>query len=147
MPIQFPLALKPVARSRERGLADDAGLPYHPAILIIDAAGRRVTDVAPDADDIRAGRIITDPHVLVSRATQVVAWLQDIHSRLSAWADALGDRPEKSLGQLRARVLKRHDAAVSILAALQEAVQSWRSTDAITAGGESMGINDGALEH
>lgn len=29
--IQFPLSLRPVVRSRERGAAEGASMPYHPA--------------------------------------------------------------------------------------------------------------------
>jgi hypothetical protein len=52
------------------------------------------------------------------------------------------------LAPLRERVLRRHDTAVALLASLQEAVQSWRSTEAITAtDGTVVRIDDAGLEH
>jgi hypothetical protein len=92
--IQFPLSLRPVVRSRERGVAEGASMPYHPAIWIVDSTGRRVMDIAPDPDDIRAGRVTRDPHQLVSRASQTVTWLQEIHDRLRAWTDPLDCPPD-----------------------------------------------------
>lgn len=89
--IRFPLALSPVVRSREGGLPDGGHLPYHPVIVIVDAEGRRVADIGPDADDVRAGRAVTDPHQLVARAARVVVWLEDLHSRVAALAESLAD--------------------------------------------------------
>jgi hypothetical protein len=151
--------------------------------------------VAPDVDDIRAGRGTGDPNELVSRAFRIVAWLQGIEAQLCAWiaplecpADVLirpiiivesagalvqvgvqfcsapddefdrvtrRIRPLAEDGEvaavlepLRQRVLSRHEAAISILAALQEAVQSWRSTEALTATDQApVVIEDAGLEH
>ena len=193
--IQFPLSLRPVVRSRERGVAEGASMPYHPAIWIVDGAGRCITDVAPDPDDIRAGRLTRDPHQLVSRASQTVMWLQGLHDRLRAWTDTLECPPDlivrpiiavetgsrhvetgvqfcsapddefdritqrveilaeedelsRILEPIRERMLRRHEAAVSILLALQEAVHSWRSTEALTSTDQPpLVIDDRALEH
>jgi hypothetical protein len=193
--IQFPLSLRPVVRSRERGVAAGASTPYHPAIWIIDSTGRRVMDIASDPDDVRAGRVLRDPHQLVSRASQTVAWLQAMHDRLRAWTEPLECPPDlnvrpivavepsgthvevgvqfcsapddefdritqrleilageqeqaRILEPLRDRMFRRHEAAVSIMTTLQEAVDSWRSTEALTATDQPpLVIDDGALEH
>jgi hypothetical protein len=192
--IHFPLSLRPVVRSRERGSAEGASLPYHPAIWIIDSTGRSVMDVASDPDDVRAGRVRRDPHELVSHASRTVTWLQNLHDRLRAWTDPLESPPDlivrpvvavepgsthvqagvqfysapdvefdlitqrvmilaedgelsRNLDPLRGRMLRRHEAAVSILIALQDAVHSWRSTEALTATDQPpLVIDDRALE-
>lgn len=87
--MKFPLTLRPVVRARERGSPGGTPLPYHPMLLLVDDAGNHVAEVGPDADDVRAGRAITDPHQLVARAARIVAWLDDLNSRLVAWADTL----------------------------------------------------------
>ena len=52
------------------------------------------------------------------------------------------------LEPLRQRILRRHEAGLTILAALQDAVQSWRSTEAITATDHApTRIEDAGLEH
>jgi hypothetical protein len=52
------------------------------------------------------------------------------------------------LEPLRQRVLRRYEAGITILAALQDAVQSWRSTEAITATDHApTRIEDAGLEH
>lgn len=193
--IVFPLNLRPVLRGREGGSPNAASLPYHPAVWIVDANGRQVFAVAPDGDDLRAGRGATDPHDLVAKAFRIVAWLDAIDAQLRSWiaplecppnlliqpiitvesagavanvgvqfCSAPGDefdtltRRVPVLAQdkdvtailepLRQIVIRRHAAGIAILAALQEAVQSWRSTEAITAAdGASVRIEDAGLEH
>ena len=74
-PIEFPLTLRPVVRSREAGEQGARRLPYHAAIVIVDRAGRHVLNVAPSPDDLLTGSVSHDPHKLVSRASRVVSWL------------------------------------------------------------------------
>lgn len=193
--IVFPLSLRPVLRGREGGSPNAAYLPYHPAVWIVDARGSRIVAVAPDSDDIRAGRVTADPHDLVGRAVRIVAWLERIQAQLCAWIAPLEcpadfvirpiisiesagavvqagvqfcstpddefDRLTRRvpvlaedreiaaiLEPLRQRVVRRHEAGITILAALQEAVQSWRSTEAITATDQTpIRIEDAGLEH
>jgi hypothetical protein len=193
--VHFPLSLRPVVRSRERGAADGASLQYHAAIWIVDGTGRRVTDIAPDPNDLRGGRATHDPHGLVARASRTVDWLQRLHDRLSAWTASLESPPDlvvrpivalepggshveagvqfcaapddefdrltvrlemlapervlpHLLGPLQDRIIKRHDAAVDILRTLQEAIESWRATEALTATDRPpLTIDDRALEH
>ncbi|HSJ24892.1 MAG TPA: hypothetical protein VK929_09505 [Longimicrobiales bacterium] len=55
---------------------------------------------------------------------------------------------EVLLDAFRDRVLRRHDAAVSLLARIQEAVDSWRTTEELAASRTgAIVIDDGALEH
>jgi hypothetical protein len=92
-PIEFPLTLRPVVRSREAGEPSGRRLPYHAAIIIVDRAGRHVLHVAPSPDDLRAGRVSSDPHKLVSRASRVVSWLYGVHGLLEAWVAGLESSP------------------------------------------------------
>jgi hypothetical protein len=92
-PIEFPLTLRPVVRSREAGEPHGRRLPYHAAIVIVDRGGRPVLQVAPSPDDLLAGRVSHDPHALVSRASRVVSWLYSVHGRLEGWVAGLESSP------------------------------------------------------
>jgi hypothetical protein len=85
--MRFPLSLQPVVRCRAPGDPVSGPMPYHAAIWIVDRDGSRVLDVAPDIDDVRAGRLRDAPLELVSRATGIVEWLQALHVRLDSWID------------------------------------------------------------
>lgn len=87
--IEFPLSLRPVVRSREGGDSSRGQLPYHPAIWIVDRRDRKVMDVAPDPNDLRAGRTRMDPVELVSRASAIIAWLHDLEVHVSGWIESL----------------------------------------------------------
>jgi hypothetical protein len=191
--IQFPLSLRPVVRSRAPGDAVSGSMPYHAAIWIVDRDGSRILDVAPDVDDVRAGRLRDDPLELVSRATRIAEWLQALHARLGSWVDPLagprglelrpilttvkqgrmveagiqfcsapeeefdrvtrevrllaGDEElEGALEPVRVQVVRRFEDASAVLGKLREAVESWRSTEELTAGPDPLAIGDGALE-
>lgn len=193
--IVFPLSLRPVLRAREGGSAGAASLPYHAAVWIVDANETHIFDVAPDSDDLRAGRGIADPHDLVGKAFRIVAWFERIDAQLHAWTDPLecppgflirpiittepggavaqvgvqlcssrddefdrvtrrvpvlaGDTEVNAiLEPLRPILLRRYEAGITILRELQDAVQSWRSTEAITATDPAaIRIADAGLEH
>jgi hypothetical protein len=192
-PIEFPLSLRPVVRSRAPGDAVSGPMPYHAAIWIVDCNGSRILDVAPDIDDVRAGRLRDAPLELVSRASRIVEWLQALHVRLESWIDpsagprglvlrpimtavkqgrmveagiqfcsapeeefdratrevrvlASDDELEAVLEPLRVQVVRRFEDASAVLGKLQEAVESWRSTEELTAGPDPLVIGDGALE-
>jgi hypothetical protein len=168
-------------------------MPYHAAIWIVDRDGSRILDVAPDIDDIRAGRLRDDPLELVSRASRIVEWLRALHMRLGSWIDPLegpgglelrpiiiavnqgrmveagiqfcsapdeefdratrevrllagDDELEAALEPLRIQVVRRFDDASAVLGKLREAVDSWRSTEEVTAGPDPLVIDDGAME-
>jgi hypothetical protein len=191
--MEFPLSLRPVVRSRAPGDASSGHMPYHAAIWIVDRNGSRILDVAPDVDDVRAGRLRDDPLELVSRASRIAEWLQALHVRLSSWIDPLtapsglvlrpiitavkqgrmveagvrfcsapgeefdratrevrllaaDDELEAALEPLRIQVLRRFDDASAVLGKLREAVESWRSTEEVTAGSDPLVIGDGGLE-
>lgn len=92
-PIQFPLTLRPVVRSHAGGEPTGRRLPYHAAVIIVDRAGRQVLHIAPNIDDLLAGRTHHDPHQLVSRASRAVTWLYNLQSRLASWTAVLDSSP------------------------------------------------------
>jgi hypothetical protein len=153
-------------------------------------------DVAPDPNDLRAGRMRIDPYELVSRASLIVTWLRDLDGRVSAWAGSLepgsgliakpfirvleegrsaevgicfcspsADEFDRitakvamlaqeevlsdALDPLYVQVLRRHEAALSILRSLQDAVRSWREADEVAPAADRVNttIDDGSLEH
>jgi hypothetical protein len=53
---------------------------------------------------------------------------------------------EAVLGPLRGQVMQRFEDASAVLGKLREAVDSWRSTEELTAGPDPLVIGDGALE-
>jgi hypothetical protein len=191
--MEFPLSLRPVVRSRAPGDAVSGQMPYHAAIWIVDRDGSRILDVAPDIDDVRAGRLRDDPLELVARASRIVEWLQALDVRLGSWIDPLAgprglvlrpiitavkqgrmveagiqfcsapeeefdratrevrvlagdDELEAALEPLRVQVVRRFDDAAAVLGKLRDAVDSWRSTEAVTAGPDPLVIGDGDLE-
>ena len=194
--IECPLSLRPVVRGREGGDLSRGQLPYHPAIWIVDRRDCKVMDVAPDPNDLRAGRTRTDPVELVSRASAIIAWLHELEAHVSGWIESLesgselvakplirvldeGRRVEVgvsfcspsadefdritatldmlaqehvlngALDALRGQVLRRNEAALSILRSLQAAVRGWREAEnlAPTHDGARTEINDESLEH
>jgi hypothetical protein len=92
--IEFPLSLRPVVRSRQPRDQHGSFVPYHAAIWIVDATGRRIVDVAPDLDDLRGGRNSEDAHALVNRASRMVGWLERVHARLAALTAPLDPVPQ-----------------------------------------------------
>lgn len=193
--IQFPLTLRPVVRSRSGGGPAGRRLPYHAAVLIVDGSGRDVLHIAPDTDDLIAGRTSHDPHDLVAKASRVVAWLWALQHRLASFTADLEQSPvlfarpvilvhgggsmldagvrfctppdeefdrltreirilasedelTRVLEPLRDRVLRQYDEALSLLTSLQDAVDSWRITEQLAAGGnDPLAIEDGTPEH
>jgi hypothetical protein len=56
------------------------------------------------------------------------------------------DELEAALEPLRGQVVRRFEDASAVLGKLREAVESWRSTEELTAGPDPLVIGDGALE-
>jgi hypothetical protein len=56
------------------------------------------------------------------------------------------DELEAALEPLRGQVMRRFEDASAVLEKLREAVESWRSTEELTAGPDPLVIGDGALE-
>jgi hypothetical protein len=74
----------------------------------------------------------------------------DEFDRITQRLEILAGEQEQAriLEPLRDRMFRRHEAAVSIMTTLQEAVDSWRSTEALTATDQPpLVIDDGALEY
>jgi hypothetical protein len=86
----------------------------------------------------------------VETGVQFCSAPDDEFDRISQRVEILAQENElfRILEPIRDRMLRRHEAAVSILMALQEAVHSWRSTEALTATDQPpLVIDDRALEH
>ena len=92
--ISLPLSLQPVLRSRQSGDQHAAYVPYHAAIWIVDATGRRILDVGPDLNDLLGGRHTEDAHALVDRASRTVEWLERVYARVSSLATSVESVPE-----------------------------------------------------
>jgi hypothetical protein len=96
---------------------------------------RPVITVTKQGRTVEAGiRFCSGPEDEFDRATREI--------RLLAGDDEL----EAALEPLRAQVLRRFEDASAVLGKLRDAVESWRSTEELTAGPDPLVIGDGTLE-